>query len=560
MFAEVAQAAPYTVWACADGSGHGLDAGDWRPYRHPGDPLSHVDSTCGNPAPGELGRLQAIAQATAYTPYQPVGGVGWTAVAAPATVITAFDVWWARHINPESQPPWGLLTVETENNLLDVQNTGLLGAFSPVSPAIAYGVGNHQGFRDLAAQSIKLEVMCQNWCDRVGNTVAGTFSAYRLRLTLDDQTVPAGMIDGLTDGARIEGPVALSARASDVGGGVREIVLRVDGATVDSVVAGERCADVDPSNTDPNEYVRVKPCPDTLEGTLTLRPEHLATNEGHWVTVVAVDAAGQRSVIGEARVARAAPAGFFAGDAGFVNPDLNVSASRSVNGSNGGPARVQLSFVVARKRGSRVIRRFVGRQVVDYGHRALYRGRLTTVDGRPIVGARVWRAVAPRGQGWRLSGPPLITSKTGSVVGRTPVRGGNREMQLVYFPYTDTNEHGMTPPRSLRVRASTTIQLDQSGYRNGDLARFSGRVVSGPVIPRKVVYLQALVRRQWRTFDTTRADARGRWRLHYRFSATRRFDCLPLPRSCPSRGALPLEYRPIARGASAGGAVSGDEN
>jgi hypothetical protein len=134
----------------------------------------------------------------------------------------------------------------------------------------------------------------------------------------------------------------------------------------------------------------------------------------------------------------------------------------------------------------------------------------------------VWRAVATRGQGWRLSGSPLITSTSGSVVGRTPVHGANREMQLVYFPYTDTNEHAMTPPRSLRVRASTTIQLDQSGYRNGDVARFSGRVVSGPVLARKVVYLQALVRRQWRTFDTTRADAHGRWRLHYRFSATRR--------------------------------------
>ncbi len=38
----------------------------------------------------------------------------------------------------------------------------------------------------------------------------------------------------------------------------------------------------------------------------------------------------------------------------------------------------------------------------------------------------------------------------------------------------------------------------------------------------KSVYLQALVRGQWRTFGTTRADANGRWRLRYRFSATRR--------------------------------------
>jgi hypothetical protein len=30
------------------------------------------------------------------------------------------------------------------------------------------------------------------------------------------------------------------------------------------------------------------------------------------------------------------------------------------------------------------------------------------------------------------------------------------------------------------------------------------------------------VRGKWRTFDTTRADSKGRWGLRYRFTATRR--------------------------------------
>ena len=36
----------------------------------------------------------------------------------------------------------------------------------------------------------------------------------------------------------------------------------------------------------------------------------------------------------------------------------------------------------------------------------------------------------------------------------------------------------------------------------------------------KLVALQVLVRRSWRTFATVRADANGRWRRRYRFQAT----------------------------------------
>lgn len=307
----------------------------------------------------------------------------------------------------------------------------------------------------------------------------------------------------------------------DAGAGVRSVSLQVDGQAVDTVAAGGHCSDVDESNAHPYEYARVRPCPPTLEGALALRPEHLPTSNGHVASVVATDAAGQQTVLVAARVARAAPSGFRASDAGFINPDLNVT-SASVNGIRGGPARMKLAFVVKRKDGTRARRRFLSRRSVRYGQRASFRGRVTTPTGQPIVGARVWRAVASKGGEWRLSGRPLITSRTGRVTGRTPVRGGSRRMQLVYFPYTHVNGHGTTPPRLLSVRATTTIGLDQAGYRNGDTARFSGRILSRPVVAQKSVHLQALVRGTWRTFDTTRANSKGRWALRYRFSATRR--------------------------------------
>jgi hypothetical protein len=79
-----------------------------------------------------------------------------------------------------------------------------------------------------------------------------------------------------------------------------------------------------------------------------------------------------------------------------------------------------------------------------------------------------------------------------------------------------------SPPRRLATRASTTIQLDKARYRNGDTVTFSGRITTRPLIRRKGVYLQVVVRGGWRTFDTTHADAQGRWQLRYRFTATRR--------------------------------------
>jgi hypothetical protein len=134
----------------------------------------------------------------------------------------------------------------------------------------------------------------------------------------------------------------------------------------------------------------------------------------------------------------------------------------------------------------------------------------------------VWAASAVTNGVWQISGEPLTTSPSGSVSGRLPAHQPNRDVRLVYFPYSDSSESVQSPPRRLVVRASTTIQLDRARYRNGDTVRFSGRITTRPVIRRKSVYLQVVVRGRWRTFDTTRADGQGRWRLRYQFTATRR--------------------------------------
>jgi len=123
---------------------------------------------------------------------------------------------------------------------------------------------------------------------------------------------------------------------------------------------------------------------------------------------------------------------------------------------------------------------------------------------------------------WRISGKPLITSRSGRVSARLSARGPNRNVRLVYFPYTDVNDNVGSADRELRVQATTTIQSDQGGYRNGDKLTFTGRVIRAHLIKNKSVYLQAIVRGRWRTFATTRADSSGRWRITHKFEATRR--------------------------------------
>jgi hypothetical protein len=527
MVSPAAQAASYTVWACADGAGRLLSRGEWKEVRVNGN--GHfLSSTCGDPDANPGTRILAIATSARGNP--PVdSGAGWRIQAAPGTWISGLDLWWSGGI-PSGPPLFssiiGRIEILAQTSIFRVDGNAETGAsFGPgVTGGLAYEEGNHWSSPKLSTSGVTLMAWCLSKCDgvpgvggEVFTTTVAYFEAYRLKTTVEDTTPPAGSVAGLQDGARISVPLAVQATATDVGSGVREISLRVDGRVVQQITPGGSCADVDPSNSDPLEYALMEPCPGQHSGTLTLSPAELADGARHVVSVVATDAAGQESALGTARSALAAPDGFFA-SARFFNPDLDLLALRTLNGVNAGPANVRLSFVV--RNGTRT--RFVAQQTVGGSVRPRIGGRLMSAAGVPISAARVWRASAAPSGAWHISGGPLRTSSTGRASGRLPAHGTSRDVRLVYFPYSDSSENVQSPSRHLEVRASTTIQTDQGAYRNGEAADFVGRITTGPVIRRKTVYLQVVVRGRWRTFDTTRADSKGRWRLRYRFTATRR--------------------------------------
>ena len=174
---------------------------------------------------------------------------------------------------------------------------------------------------------------------------------------------------------------------------MREITLRVDGHVVQALPGGAECADVDASNADLREYSLVKPCPSTLSGQLTLGAAQMPDNQPHQLTAVASDAAGQDTVLGSARVALAAPPGYYDPKNGFYNPDLSVAGARKTNGAGADPnARLTLGF----ERGRRTVRK----RTIRYSTRARIRGTVRTARNKPVAGARCgWPRDCPAASG-----------------------------------------------------------------------------------------------------------------------------------------------------------------
>jgi hypothetical protein len=519
--ASDAQAALYSVWACANGSGAPLGVGSWVRGANAG--LTDVQTTCGEPS-APVGAFLARARAASANP---PGGGGWVVAAAKGTRITGLDVWWSwqatsggairvyalgsAFLDPTGaiDPFDGKGRCCSDSAFVNLK-AGAFGVPTTSNPGVAFAQLNRQSFpklRGLDGRGVALAglaAVCVSGCNS-GSPVA-QFQAYRVKTVVEDASPPSGKADGLRDGLRVGPGSPVDAAASDAGSGVREFILRVDDNVVQRVPAGAGCADVDPSNADPLEYSLMKPCPSALTGRLTLSAAQMPDNEPHQVTAVATDAAGQSTVLGSARVALASPRGFYDRSNGFYNPDLDVAGAGKANGSNADPtAKLALGF----RRGRRTVRR----QTIRYSDAARIRGSVRTNRGKPVARARVWLASRLAGGEWQISGKPLITSRRGVVSARLPARAPSRDVRLVYFPSSNRSHARSSPSRGLRVQATTTIQSDQGGYRNGDTMVLTGQVIRKRLIASKSVYLQAIVRGKWHPFETTQADSKGRWRI-----------------------------------------------
>src|SRR5206468_3073072 len=80
------------------------------------------------------------------------------------------------------------------------------------------------------------------------------------------------------------------------------------------------------------------------------------------------------------------------------------------------------------------------RRTVNFTSRPTLRGLLTDAARHPIAAAQVWMATRIDGSDWQLIGPPHTTGKDGRLGFRLPGETPSRQVNLVYFPFSDSHE------------------------------------------------------------------------------------------------------------------------
>jgi hypothetical protein len=258
--------------------------------------------------------------------------------------------------------------------------------------------------------------------------------------------------------ASVDGMVDVQPRFADVGGGVRDVGLLVDGQALASSL---------PECSEP--YASATPCP--LSGAHDFKIDTRGLSDGaHSISFVVTDVAGNR-VISKAydMVVRTGPAAVPAGMLAAERPQIRAT----------------------------------------YDAAPVIRATLRDPAGNPLAGLKVGVAVrsAVTGAAFVLD-TPVFSDASGGVTVRLP-KGTSREVKLTYGDQTAIVKVVVRAPLRLRISPTTT--------RNGHSIRLSGSVPRATGSTK--VELQAKSGRKWIPFKTT-VLRDGRFSARYRFTRT----------------------------------------
>ena len=533
-----ADAGTYTAWSCRNGANTSTDGlPDW----------SHSSSGVGYVySPGVV--CQTIPP---YTTSNPFGTIVYAdgsnnpslvtddmSLAAPPDVsLSRAALWWRGEARSTGQV--AAIAVRpngTETALIDRRNTSFPSSGDPSAASPPTDTLELAGARGLTLRSACLSD-CQN---DPSSSFLASYDAFRVAVSATDAAAPAGRAHGelLTD-AVLKGQRSITIDATDKGGGVYLARVISDGqAVASSGVDDPTCRDADATNNDPFEFSTIRPCPADATTTVTLDTTKLGEDVRHDFEVQVLDAAGNVTVLADRMVGvdNSPPAaGFFDRAARrFQNPVFDIAASRQLNGvgaTSGARLRVYLPVTRnvrvkhgVRKGQRRRVTRASDKRTVSFASRATLRALLSTPAGQPIAGAKVWTASRVQGSDWQITGQPHITTKTGKVAFRLPARTPSRDVNLVYFPFSDSHDQAVGRPVSLKVRCGVGLSVDHDSARNGQRVRFAGGVE--PQLPGRGVTasLQVKLGSRYRTFRQVRLRpaTEGRFRTTYRFRSTTR--------------------------------------
>jgi hypothetical protein len=322
-----------------------------------------------------------------------------------------------------------------------------------------------------------------------GDGARPRLAVHRLDAVLADRSDPVftnGPAGDLLDVSRpVSGVRSASYSASDVGSGLYQASLEVDGRTMLTQLVddnGGRCR---------LPFLASVPCASTATGKLSFDTAALAEGP-HSVRLVLTDAT-QTNRVASAPVQ-------------ITTANLTTRCDPGIN-----------------DRTTPVATRFSGRERPFMTRRG---GRGVRVIGRVAgVGAGVPVLLLAREQRTGARGGPAAQTTTaadGSFTLLVPP-GPSRTLRAAYRTSPDNPVVACSRALHLRVPASVTLHVRPSTVRAGHSIRIFGRLRGGRAPRRgKLVALQAFERGRWQTFTTVRTNRRGSFSKRRGFSFTAR--------------------------------------
>jgi hypothetical protein len=320
--------------------------------------------------------------------------------------------------------------------------------------------------------------------------------AHYLAATEVDPTPPAitGVEGPLLSGGVVRGHQSIQARASDIGGGVRALELRVDGLAVPGPAIGA-CSIAAVANPSFKGLVATSPtpCPPLLSGAWDLDTSAPPFQDGpNTVQVCASDFAST----GAPNTTCSSPT--------TIDVDNTCTASPVAGGANldagfdgGGSEHVTLGF----------------------GDGTQITGELTDQSGAPISGATICLESQLDGSGsLRQTVETATTDGQGHFV--LEIKPGPNRQFLVGYRH---DSFQVAKVLSVGTRAHPTIALSRHKIRGGKRIVVSGRLPK-PDPGEHVLALQGASEHGhvWLTFKKVTTDPEGNYRTTYRFIKPRR--------------------------------------
>jgi hypothetical protein len=453
-------AADYSVQQCVPG-GPGYTEATWTPFGSTGFSIWGTNE-CGGARGLRLDTHHEVYGGTGWTGNG--SGLAWRLTAPPATRLASASA--SLHYGDNG----GFAAVYFSD--------GSTGFQVPDGAAGASSLFTTAGTSSAHFLEIRLQCFASPNCHSDWSYVWTTSFAAEVR----DESAPTVSATGpLLSGNVVRGINAVQAAATDAGGGLRTMVVNVNG--VDS-----RSIDFCPPDYQGTSYTHLKPCPtsSTHQFAIDTEKDRGWVDGRNDVAICSTDAGGNSSSC----VRR------------------TVTVDNSCPGSGGTGAAILDA-------GADIRGKLSDRAAITSNEHPVVRGALKDGAGNPVSGAAVciYETIDLAD-----ASHELVSKVTTQSNGRFATRldaGPSRQLDFVYRH----NNGVLRDDAELDSVVVPTLAIAKKRLANGQAERFTGRL-PGPNADGRAVALQARAGRKWRTFKQLRTDVDGGFRGKYRFTQT----------------------------------------